>query len=101
MLSGEFLWAVVNANGTLARGSGATGATKPATGTYVVTFDRDISACSYTATSWDSASGASSVYARIETGAGNSLTSSQVRIGIINTTSATLVDFGSSLQVMC
>jgi hypothetical protein len=94
-------WAVVASNGTLVRGAGATGASKPATGTYVVTFSRDISACSYTATSLDTASGSSAIYARVEVGAANGLTASQVRVGLINTSTATLSDFGFSLQLRC
>jgi hypothetical protein len=44
------LWAVVNSDGTLARGFHAASATHLATGTYQVTFDRDVTACAYTAT---------------------------------------------------
>jgi hypothetical protein len=45
-------WAEVDADGTLARGRGATAAdTQPAcSACYVVTFDRDMSRCSFTAT---------------------------------------------------
>jgi hypothetical protein len=45
------LWAVVNVDGTLARGDGAV--TAQATGVdgeYRVTFDRDVSGCAYVAT---------------------------------------------------
>jgi hypothetical protein len=47
---GALLFAAVNANGTLAAGKGATAVTKSAAGnTYTVTFDRDVSKCSFTA----------------------------------------------------
>jgi hypothetical protein len=101
MLSDRSPWAVVGSSGALVRGSGAGSSTKAGTGTYVVTFSRDISSCSYTATSLDTASGSSAVYARIEVGAANSLSPNQIRVGIVNTSTASLVDFGFSLQVMC
>lgn len=45
------LWAVVNTDGTLARGSGAVSSSQLGTdGYYTVTFNRDVSACAYTAT---------------------------------------------------
>lgn len=45
-------WAVVNADGTLARGNGATASAKVTAdaGAYKVTFGADVSACAYTAT---------------------------------------------------
>jgi hypothetical protein len=48
------LAAYVNSDGTLARGAGATGATEIATGFYEVDFNRDVSACFYSATSDES-----------------------------------------------
>ena len=101
MFSDGFPWAAVSSAGVLVRGRGAGSASKSATGTYVVTFSRDISSCSYTATSCDTASGSTAVYARVEVGAANSLTPNQVRVGMINTTTSALVDFGFSLQLMC
>lgn len=45
------LFAVVNANGSLARGSGATSSSQPeGTGTYEVIFNRNISQCAFNAT---------------------------------------------------
>jgi hypothetical protein len=44
------LWAVVNADGTLARGKGATSITKADTGDYEVRFRQDVSRCAYSAT---------------------------------------------------
>lgn len=45
------LFAVVNANGTLARGSGATSSSQPeGTGTYEVIFNRNVSQCAFNAT---------------------------------------------------
>jgi hypothetical protein len=47
------LWAVVNPDGTLARGSGATASGRAsgfAAGVYTVTFNRTIAQCAYTAT---------------------------------------------------
>jgi hypothetical protein len=50
LAQGALLFAAVNANGTLAAGKGATASTKSAAGnTYTVTFDRDVSKCSFTA----------------------------------------------------
>ena len=47
--AGSLLFAVVNADGTLAAGKGATAAAKSAGNTYTVTFSRDVSKCSFTA----------------------------------------------------
>jgi hypothetical protein len=44
------LWAVVNPNGTLARGRGARDANALDVGAYEVLFDRNVRRCSYTAT---------------------------------------------------
>jgi hypothetical protein len=44
------LWAVVNLNGTLARGSRVTGVTKLGPGQYEVTFNRSVTGCAYVAT---------------------------------------------------
>jgi hypothetical protein len=44
------LWAVVNLNGTLARGSRVTSVSRLGTGRYEVTFDRNVSGCAYIAT---------------------------------------------------
>jgi hypothetical protein len=41
------LWAVVNADASLARGSGAVSTASLAFGTYEVLFDRNVSACAY------------------------------------------------------
>ena len=51
--SATALWASVNGDGTLRSGSGVASAdryTGPPTGDYLVTFNRDISACAWTAT---------------------------------------------------
>lgn len=45
------LWAVVDTDGTLIRGNGATGSDHDATfGTYTVTFERDVDQCAYAVT---------------------------------------------------
>lgn len=44
------LWAVVNSDGTLARGSGAAAAERASTGIYQVKFNQDVTACSWVAT---------------------------------------------------
>jgi hypothetical protein len=50
------LWAVVNSDGTLARGKGVTNISKPNTGDYEIEFNRDVTSCAYSAT-FDHASG--------------------------------------------
>jgi hypothetical protein len=48
--AGDLLFASVNADGTLAGGRGAAASTKAATGNvYTVTFNKDVSKCSFTA----------------------------------------------------
>ena len=44
------LWAAIHSNGSLARGTGVSSTQHPGTGLYEVTFDRDVSACSYQVT---------------------------------------------------
>jgi hypothetical protein len=44
------LWAVVTGDGSLVRSSGATASSHVSTGQYAVTFNRDVTACSYIAT---------------------------------------------------
>jgi len=46
----KVLWAVVNSDGTLARGKGALDANRLGGGQYEVLFDRNVSKCVYTAT---------------------------------------------------
>ena len=41
------LWAVVNTDGTLARGSGVTSSASLGTGQYEVIFNRDVTSCAY------------------------------------------------------
>lgn len=73
-------WAVVTSSGALARGKGVTAAstvTPPATGAYNVTFDRDITTCSWVATigagDTSSAGGFGSIRTRLETGTTNTV----------------------------
>lgn len=59
----ELLFALVDADvgtASIVRGRGATGATSPGTGRYVVTFERDVTACVATATLADATSGPAS-----------------------------------------
>jgi hypothetical protein len=64
----DFKTAVVNGTGGLVRGRGATAARRDAgTNTYIVTFDRDVSQCTYTATP----SGASTAQTLSIQGGGN------------------------------
>ena len=51
------LWAVVNADGTLARGSGAVSSTSLGFGTYEVLFNRDVTGCAYVASAGTASSG--------------------------------------------
>jgi hypothetical protein len=46
-LSATALWAVVNFDGALVRGSGVTSSTKTSTGTYSVVFNRNVTGCAY------------------------------------------------------
>lgn len=58
------LWAVVGADGTLARGKGMSAlnpVTKNGTGTYMVVFNTDVTACSYSGTIGGTASEASAL----------------------------------------
>jgi hypothetical protein len=46
----QVMFGVVNANGTLARGFGATAATRIAVGTYRVTYRQDVTGCAFNGT---------------------------------------------------
>jgi hypothetical protein len=48
--SATALWAVVDAGGVLSRNKGVASASKSGTGTYIVTFNQDVTGCSYQAT---------------------------------------------------
>lgn len=61
-LTAPQLWAVVNLNGRLARGSRVTGVNKLGVGQYEVTFDRDVRACAYVATTKNAYSQALQAY---------------------------------------
>lgn len=61
-LTARHLWAVVNQNGTLARGSRVTAVTWLGTGRYEVTFDRNVAGCAYIATTRNAYSQALGVY---------------------------------------
>jgi hypothetical protein len=59
----ELLWALIDADAgtaSIVRGRGATGASSPGTGRYVVTFNRNITGCGVTATLGDAAGAAGS-----------------------------------------
>lgn len=47
------LWAGVSSAGTISGGSRVVSVANPATGSFVVTFDGDVSGCAYSATVWD------------------------------------------------
>ena len=49
------LWAVINLNGTTARGFGVTSSENASAGNYVVTFNRNVSKCAYVASLGDGA----------------------------------------------
>ena len=48
--SATALWAVVDPAGVLVRNKGVSSASRTGTGTYIVTFNQDVTACSYQAT---------------------------------------------------
>ena len=66
-LTARHLWAVVNQNGTLARGSRVTAVTWLGTGRYEVTFDRNVTGCAYIATTRNAYSQALGVYTAVPT----------------------------------
>jgi hypothetical protein len=47
------MYAEINLDGSLGDSSGSTGSTRPSTGLYTVTFDRDVDSCTTTATDTD------------------------------------------------
>lgn len=47
------LWAVINSDGSLARGSGVVSSANLSTGTFEVIFDRNVAGCAYSATIGD------------------------------------------------
>jgi hypothetical protein len=85
------VWAVVDVDGDLVRGKGATTAFNQNTGTYFVLFARDVSTCAYTATTSGGFAGDTSV----DTG----LSPRDVIVSTAN--GATLQDLAFHLIVAC
>ncbi len=99
----ELLWALIDGDvgsATVVRTRGATGASSPGTGRYVVTFDRDISTCGIQATLGD-ATGASGAPGEISA---DQPSGSSVEINTYDSAGAaanTLASNGFQVQVTC
>jgi hypothetical protein len=52
----QVIWAVVSSTGSVSRSSGGVTATNPATGSYTVDFNEDITQCAYIAQTGDTGS---------------------------------------------
>jgi hypothetical protein len=91
------LWAVVNADGSLARGSGVTSTAKVGTGSYNVVFNQDVGQCVYEATIGQPASGTATGDADVALLLGNT---KGIYLETRNNT-GTLADLPSHLLVVC
>jgi hypothetical protein len=91
------LWAVLAADGSLARGSGVTSTAKVTTGSYDVVFDRDVDKCVYEATRGQPGSGTAPGDADVALLLGNT---KGIYLETRNNT-GTLTDLPSHLLVVC
>jgi hypothetical protein len=101
--AGDLLFAAVNADGTLVAGSrGATASAKttPATQTYTVTFSKDVSKCTYSATA---VGGSTDFGFGVETGATADATTTKPNTVIVDEDDAAGAGAGRGfhLQVIC
>ncbi|HEY9823910.1 MAG TPA: hypothetical protein V6D19_00565 [Stenomitos sp.] len=64
-------FAVINSNGTLARGNGVSSSTRLGTGIYQVIFTRNVTACTYNATVGQPGNGSTDGFAMTAARAGN------------------------------
>jgi len=94
------LWAVVNSNGTLARGRGATSAgSLGVDGQYQVIFNRDVAGCAYVATLGDAV--ASTGAEGVVTVAPRSGNANGVFVQTYNVLTGTEADLPFHLAVLC
>jgi hypothetical protein len=91
------LWAVVNANGTIARQKGVVSASHVDNGRYRVQFNQTISACAWLATIGSAAEGTSFGFIEVELSSGSTNT---VVIGTQNT-NGNFADRGFHLAIFC
>jgi len=94
------LWAFINADGVLLKGSRVTAVTRAGTGDYLVAFDRDISNCSYITTPDDSIFTMGAFEAPIEGTSGTNV-NKRVEIHIMKDDDYVDSDFSFSLTVTC
>ena len=94
-----FLHAVVNADGTTARGDGNQSSTKLSTGTYDVRFQRNITACAFIGTA-GLAAFSGSIPSTVVTVVGRVGTTNGVFVQTFNS-SGVLVDTGFHLMIKC
>lgn len=95
--SGSGLWAVVNPDGSLARGSGVLGTTHVSTGVFRVRFNRTITQCGWLATIGSAAS--TTKYGLIEAELASSTTDS-VQVGVRDK-NGVAADYGFIVTVLC
>ena len=94
-------WAVVSGDGTLVRHSGATNVSRASAGTYFVTLDRNVSACSWTATMGLDGNGAPPIgFISVAWGESATLNPNVVRVRTSDTNGAN-ADRGFHLLVHC
>ena len=97
--AGKPMWAVVDPDGTLARGKGVASAEIVGTGTYIVHFTKNVRACSYVGTIGLSGASGTSADGFITT-VGAAADVNGVFVTTDNT-SATRTNLGFHLQVQC
>lgn len=92
------MWAVVDTDGHLVRGRGASGALRTGEGVYLVTFNSDVDGCSYDVTPWAGNGGTSPRITAATTG--GIVGTDQVRVGTLDP-DGVFLDGGFSLAVTC
>jgi hypothetical protein len=92
------LGAVINGDGTTARGSGVTGSSRASQGNYIVTFDRPLADCTFSAAPVFIAGGTTSVIVPRVIGLPST---SNIQFNVNRVSDGTLVDSPFSLVVFC
>ena len=87
----------VGSDGTLGRNSRATGVTSVGTGTYILSFDRDISTCTYFAGTATTSEGTAPGFVAVTNSSGDP---NAVYVKVYNTSGA-VANLGFQVQVVC
>jgi hypothetical protein len=95
------LWAVVNSNGTLARGQGVDSVTRTAAGRYRVDFNQNVSNCAYSSIVAQSGTGVPASFTGITQPGGDSTGTDRVMVYTWSAANGSATDMPFHLIVLC